>query len=399
MFKNEFHGSPSFPMKDEQKTKKQLIAELENLRRHITEQRRIEEDLQQSEVKYRTLAENAQDAIFIISISEGFEYVNPAFERIFGYPSAEVCGKGFSFLSLVHRSDLEFIMKRIEARREGTFGPSFCEFKVITKEGKVRSVETSSVPLPGPGEKIMGRLRDITERKQSEDMLARYQQMLEGSQKELKKFSHQILSIREEERKNLSTILHEEVGSIAIGLSSEFAAIEQEIKDNHLSKALKAVSEGQSMLKKYVARLKKIAAHLRPPDLEIMGLPAALREYFTNIMKTVNIKIDFTSNMGEKSIDDSTAIILYRIIQEAINNIIKHSKAQKVRMTLQSGKQGIKLDIWDDGKGWNIQKKYKNAQEHLGILGMKEMAESLKGTLKITTGSGRGTEISVCLPS
>lgn len=386
-------------MKDEQKTKKQLIAELENLRRHITEQQRIEEALQQSEVKYRTLAENAQDAIFIYSISEGFEYVNPACERIFGYSSAEVCAKDFNFLSLVHRSDLEFIMKRIEAGKEGTIGASLCEFKVITKEGKVRSVETSSVPLPGPGEKIMGRLRDITERKQSEDKLAEYQQMLEGSQKELKKFSHQILSTREEERKNLSTILHEEVGRIAIGMSSEFAAIEQEIKDNHLSKALKTVSKSQSMLKKYVARLKKIAAHLRPPDLEIMGLPDALREYFSNIMKTVNIKIDFTSNLGEKRIDDGTAIILYRIVQEAINNIIKHSQAQKVRMTLQSGKKGIKLDIWDDGKGWNIQKKYKNAQEHLGILGMREMAESLNGTLKITTGPGRGTEISVCLPS
>jgi len=385
-------------MKDEQKSKKQLIAELEILRRHITEQQGKGETLQQSEVRYRALVENAQDAIYIISISGGFEYVNPAFERLFGYPSAEVCTKDFNFLSLVHPPGQEFIMKRREDRKEGEAGPSLYEFNGITKKGEVRFVEASSVPLPGHGEKIMGLLRDITERKQIEDKLAKYQQVLEVSQKELKKFSRQILSVREEERKNLSAILHEEVGNIAIVLSLEFAAIEQEIKDHHLSKALKTISKSKLMLKKHVGRLKKIAAQLRPPDLEIMGLVDALSEYFASIMKRINIKIDFTSDLGGKKIDDRTAIILYRIVQESTNNVIKHSKAQKVRITMQSREKGIELDIWDDGKGWNPQNEHKHSYKHLGIRGMREMAESLKGTLQITTGPGKGTEISVRLP-
>jgi PAS domain-containing protein len=112
-------------MKDRDKTKKQLINELIEMRRRIAEleiseieRKRAEEALKRSEEKYRILAENAMDGIYIIT-PEGFEYVNPAFEKIFGFKAKEVCNKNFNFFDLIHPEDRKLIAEREEARKKG----------------------------------------------------------------------------------------------------------------------------------------------------------------------------------------------------------------------------------------------------------------------------------------
>jgi PAS domain S-box-containing protein len=364
----------------------------------ITEQRRAEEALRQSEDKYRHLAESAADAIYIISTPSGFEYVNPAFEKILGYSSEEVCARNFSFLRLVHPDDAHLIHKRKKAREQRKSLPSPYVFRIITKKGDVRYVEASTVPLVGEGHKILGILRDITERKQIEDELKEYRQRLETSLEKQKMFSQKILAIREEERKNLSMILHEEVGSIAIGLSSNLAAVEQKVREGHLNEALRIVTRGKSDIKKSASRLKKIACNLRPPDIDILGLPGALREYFRQIPQSPKLRIRFVSGLPDERIDDKVAIVAYRIAQEATNNIIRHSQASDLSVTLSSKKHHLHVCISDNGRGFNLDKEIKSNIGHIGLLGMKEMAESLGGKLTIRTERGKGTRILVDLP-
>jgi len=148
----------------------ELIVANDHLSRKIIEHKQAEEALRKSEEKYRTLAENAMDGIYIIS-PEGFKYINPALEKIFEYESKEVCGKEFNFFDLIHPEDRDLIAKREEARKEGEKLPPIYSFRIITKTGRLKHVEVHTVPLPGEKLRILGILRDITHRKRAEKAL------------------------------------------------------------------------------------------------------------------------------------------------------------------------------------------------------------------------------------
>ena len=146
----------------------------------ISEQKKVKKELLQSEEKYRLLAENAMDGIYIISIEAGFEYVNPAFERITGYKSEEVYNKNFSFFALVHPNDKELVQKRRKARGKDKKLPPIYEFRIITKEDEVKFIEVNTVPLPAEKGRILGILRDITKRKKTEDELSKAKERFKG---------------------------------------------------------------------------------------------------------------------------------------------------------------------------------------------------------------------------
>lgn len=142
----------------------------EQLQQEIIERKQAEELLRKSEEKYRILAENAMDGIYLIN-PEGFEYINPAFEKILGYKAKEICNNSFNFYDLIHPEDKKLIEERKQAREKGKKLPSKYSFRVLTKDGKLKYVEVNTVPIPGEKVKILGMLRDITERKQAEEEL------------------------------------------------------------------------------------------------------------------------------------------------------------------------------------------------------------------------------------
>lgn len=232
---------------------------------------------------------------------------------------------------------------------------------------------------------------DITERRKAEEALKK-------SERDVRKFSRKILSVREEEKKKLAKNLHDEVGSMAVALGSCLGVAEEEIKDNNLQGALESIRQTRSKLRKAVKNLKSIAVDLRPVSLDVIGLTSALREYFSDISKQTEIMIDFSVNIDEKGIDGDTTTVLYRVAQEALTNIIKHAKAKRVKITLYAEGSGMKLNVRDDGNGFDIEKVSQKVKG-LGICGMRESVESLDGRFVIKSSPKKGTEISVILPN
>ncbi|KAA0003066.1 MAG: PAS domain S-box protein, partial [Thermoplasmata archaeon] len=154
----------------------------------ITERKKMEEALRESEKRIRSLVENANDAIYIIS-SEGFEYVNPAFEELVGYTSKEICSKDFNFWNIVHHEDMKLIKKREEARKRRKEIPSRYEFRIIAKDGKTKTVEATTVDIGEKGEiKVMGILRDVTERREAEGELKKAYEEVERALKQEREF-------------------------------------------------------------------------------------------------------------------------------------------------------------------------------------------------------------------
>ena len=368
--------------------------------RDITERKRAEGALRESRDYLEKLTNSMGDAVFSVKMPERvIEWANDSFKLI-GYEPEECIGRTTEFLypdkneflnfgsklknTLVAGKDI-LHAKQVLKRKNGEVFPAEITTTFFKKKGKVVNV-TSIV-------------RDVTERKKAEERLKQHQEMLKASERELKNFSRRILSIREEEKKNLSISLHHEVGSLAVALSSNLSNIEEEIKDNDLKGALEVIEKGKTMLGKVIIRLKKMAVDLRPPDLDITGLPDALRVHFSNVTKQSGIEIDFSVDVDYKRINDDAAINLYRIVQEAINNVIKHSEAKKVEVELKSLKNGIELNVCDDGNGFDTGKSVREAEMRMGIRGMREMAESLGGTFNIKSTPEQGTEIVVTLPN
>lgn len=200
-------------MKDENRTKDQLIKELKELHQQIrdlknfeVEHKRIEKVSLQYEERYRILAENSMDGIYIISTEAGFEYVNPAFEEICGYRSEELCSRDFNFLDLIHPDDKELVQKKKETRVKGKNLPWIYEFRIVTKRKEVKFVEVNTVPLPGVKGEILGILRDITERKRAEQRLRERKKELEIKSSNLEEVNtalRVLLKRREEDKGEL----------------------------------------------------------------------------------------------------------------------------------------------------------------------------------------------------
>jgi PAS domain S-box-containing protein len=146
----------------------------------ITEDKRTQEQLKKQEQLYRTLIENANDAIYLLK-NNWFEYVNPKFEKLFGYTKDEVCRKEFNFMSLVAPESHQLIKQRSEARQRGEIIPPKYEFKVIIKDGEKRDLEVNTVPISTMSNevKVLGIIRDITEKKSDEDNRLKLQMQLE----------------------------------------------------------------------------------------------------------------------------------------------------------------------------------------------------------------------------
>ena len=238
------------------------------------------------------------------------------------------------------------------------------------------------------------------ERKKALDELKQHQQMLELSEKNLKRFSRQILSIREEEKKKLSIALHDEIGSMAIALSSSLSIAEKEMEDSNYRGVLTSLNQTKKALKKSIQSFKKIAVDLRPPNLDILGLPSVMREYFSKIAPESKIRINFSDALNGQKVNEEAAIVLYRVTQEAVHNVIKHAGAKEVNIDLSSQDDTITLDIRDNGKGFDLEKVLQKPNKmKMGIWGMRESVESLSGVFHIQSAPKQGMEIHISLPN
>jgi signal transduction histidine kinase len=211
----------------------------------------------------------------------------------------------------------------------------------------------------------------------------------------VRNLSSSILSAQEQERKRISRELHDDLGQIltAVLLDISRAEKQETILSSSSYGFLEHIRVG---IKEALQRVRSLSAILRPGVLDQLGLKAAVLSFLEEIQEQTGLKIIEKMQVDYNNIPESVSIAIYRILQEATTNIVKHAEAKQVIVKLQSDFQTISISIKDDGQGFNPESL--PMDKGLGLLGMKERVEWLGGVFKIESAHGYGTSICAEFP-
>lgn len=335
--------------------------------RDITERKKADQVLNESEKKFRSLVENANDAIYIIT-HEGFQYVNPAFEQLTGYTSKEVCEKTFNFWSIIHPDDIKMIRGRETARKEGKKVPSRYEFRILAKDGKTKIVEPATVSIGEKGEaKVIGILRDVTERKQAEERIK--------------------TSLREKDV--LLREIHHRVKNNMQIISSLLRLQARLVKD---SKMVEMFKESQNRIRSMALIHEKL---YQTEDLSRINFAEYIRSLTVHLFHTYRVNpnvVKMNTEVEDVYLNINKAIPCGLVINELVSNALKHAfpngKRGEIRIKLYSNRQNrTKLIVSDDGIGLpgslNILE-----PETLGLQLVNDLVKQIEGTIKLDRTEG-----------
>ena len=252
-----------------------------------------------------------------------------------------------------------------------------------------------------------GELQDeIIQRKAAEAALKKseshYSQLLEQSdnmQQQLRRLSRQILSAQEDERKEISRELHDVIAQTLTGINVRLAALKKEAALN--TKGLdRNIARTQRLVEKSVDIVHQFARELRPAVLDDLGLIPALHSFLKSFMARTGVRAHLTAFAGVEQLDTPRRTTLFRVAQEALNNVARHAQASRVDVTIQKLPDCICMSIKDDGKSFDVERSlHGNGSKRLGLLGMRERLEMVGGHFDVQSAPGKGTTITARIPS
>jgi len=246
---------------------------------------------------------------------------------------------------------------------------------------------------------------EIAQRKMAEAALKKsehhYSELLEKSerlQEQLRRLSRQILSAQEEERKEISRELHDVIAQTLTGINVRLAALKKEAATN--TKGLdRNIASTQRLVERSVDIVHQFARELRPAVLDDLGLVPALLSYMKNFTARTGLRAHLKAFGGVEQLETGRRTVLFRVAQEALTNVARHAKASRVEVSIQKLPRAARMEIKDDGKSFQVERKLHAAGgKRLGLLGMRERVEMVGGTFCIESAPAQGTTIRVDIP-
>jgi PAS domain S-box-containing protein len=339
----------------------------------ITERKKVVRALEESERKLRLIAENTRDVIFAFDLERRPAYVNPAVAELTGYTFAELQQR--SFLDWVHPEDRQRMEQQWADLYAGE-SQSEVEFRVVTREGEAKWCSSSWGPLldeAGRQIGVQGHVRDVSERKQLE------REVVESTANERRRIGHE---------------LHDGLGQYLAGIAFRAKAFEQSLGAVGAPFNSEA-HELVSLISNAISQSRSLARGLDPVDVETIGLPAALQNLATETRKFFDVGCQFKCPDTRLALDSPTALSLYRIVQEAIHNAIRHGEARQIEIGLETAAGQLALRVQDDGVGFEVGSA---PESGMGLRVMQYRARSIGGSLKILSQRSQGTQICCEVP-
>lgn len=352
--------------------------------RDITKQRQSELALRQSEERFSKAFHSSPSALSIAQLEDGrLLEINEAFLRITGFTRDEVIGKTALDLGLWRDPAQRATMMQLLLQNSEV---TDLEIRFWRKSGEKRTGLLSVDLIELSGRKcVLGSCQDITERERTEATLRNYSRLLVEAQ--------------ETERKHIARELHDQIGQMltAIKFNLQTLASAKQIDQAGV------VNQGVELIDTALEQVRSLSFELRPSLLDNLGLAAALRWYSDQFAHRTGIVTECQSNLpdGQMRFPQDLETACFRIVQEALTNVVRHAQAGRVVIELNNVGHETILSVRDDGVGFTTRvpqgSKYSNL--HLGLIGMRERALALGGTLQIISSPANGTEIRVSFPT
>lgn len=398
----------------------------------VTERKQMEEALKDSEVRFRRLFETARDGILILDAGTGqISDVNPFLIEMLGYLHDQFLGKQlWEIGAFTDIQEAKVTFSELQTKGYVRYE----DLPLQTKDGRLIDVEfVSNVYLVDHKKVIQCNIRDITKRKQLEkelrksydeleariqertaelaqrnealtieiDERLKMEQALLESKEQLRILAAQVLSAQENERKRIALEVHDVLGSNLSAIKFKAEESLQYLTLNEISSISKPLETLIPIVLDTIEETRRIQADLRPPHLDDLGIVATL-SWFCRRFKTIysGIEIEPEVTIREEEVPDHLKIVLFRITQEAMNNIGKHAKADSVYLGLRKVEGAIELYIKDNGKGFDPEdlSSREIPAKGLGLSSMKERIEFLNGSFSIESAKGKGTVVRAVCP-
>jgi PAS domain S-box-containing protein len=345
----------------------------------VTERRRAEEELRESEERLRGFFEAAFEGLVIHDNGIILD-ANQRFADLFGYPLAEVIGR--SVLALGAPESRDDVRRHI---RDGDEGPY--EAVGLRQDGSTFPGELRGKPIIYRGRPArVTAVRDISRRKQAQEKLQEYAGRLQA-------LSQRLLEVQESERRALARELHDEIGQLLTGLKLSLERSSR-LAGGGLRTALE---EAEGQVRDLTGRVRDLSLRLRPTMLDDLGLLPALMWQFERYTAQTRVAVSFEHGPLPGRFPPAVETAAYRIIQEALTNAARHAGVAGVVVRLWADREGLGLQVEDRGAGFDPHG-VAAAGTSGGLSGMQERVRLLGGRLDVDSAPGAGTRVTAELP-
>jgi PAS domain S-box-containing protein len=347
----------------------------------ITTRKQAEEALQESEARFRAMANTAPVMIWMAGTDKLCMFFNKSWLDFTGRSLDQEFGNGWT--EGIHSDDfkscLATYVEAFDARREFSM-----DYRLRRADGEYRWVADNGVPrFASDGDFLgyIGSALDITERRLAEETA--------------RNLSGRLINAQEAERSRLARELHDDLSQslalISVGLEmfGQKPPLDRDIIAGRMR-------EFSAEIKNLSSEVHRLSHELHPAKLEQLGLAAAVRGFCKELVSARGIAIEFQSGDVPRSLPDDVALCVYRLTQEALQNVVKHSGATSAKVKLAVDEQALHLLVSDNGHGFDPQSMRSNGS--LGIISMRERVRMVRGQISVQSRPGDGTRIEVRVP-
>ncbi|TKC91812.1 response regulator [Trinickia terrae] len=358
--------------------------------RYAIERHRVAAALAASEERFQLAVSGATAGLWDWNPQTGEMYFSPHFKEILGYEDHEMPNVAHVHQDAIHPDDVELVAANLKAHMEHKRDYNV-EYRVRTKSGEFRWIQSRGQALrnaSGEPYRIVGWIMDVTDRKRADEALR-------SSREELQRLSANIQHIREEEKTRIARELHDDLGQQLSALKMEVMFVEDGLRRAKTSASDVILHNVYALIDQLVHSVRRIAADLRPVMLDDLGLIPAIDWFVSEFAARYDVRVTKRVNANDIAFSRDSATEVFRMVQEALTNIARHSSATEATLEIVRDEPYCIVRIADNGRG--AARDARPGPNSFGLLGMRERAARLGGEIRIRTAPGQGFGLTITL--